>query len=58
MPIQPDTVVWVRAHMNNSGYGGIAFMGSLNTGFIQAVPDAQFADSLAKQAPLPDGCDF
>ena len=58
VPIQPDTVVWVRAHMNHSGYGGIAFMGSLNTGFIQAVPDAQFADSLAKQAPLPDGCDF
>ena len=28
VPIQPDTVVWVRAHMNNSGYGGIAFMGS------------------------------
>jgi hypothetical protein len=58
VPIQPDTVVWVRAHMNTVGYGGIAFMGSLKTGFIQAKPDAGFAADLAKQAPLPDGCDF
>lgn len=58
VPIQPDTVVWVRAHMNTVGYGGIAYMGSLNTGFIQAKPDAGFASGLAKQAPLPDGCAF
>ena len=24
VPIQPDTVVWVRAHMNTGGYGGAA----------------------------------
>lgn len=58
VPIQPDTVVWVRAHMNTVGYGGIAFMGSPKTGFIQAMPAAGFAADLAKQSPLPDGCDF
>ncbi len=58
VPIQLDTVVWVRAHMNTGGYGGIAFMGSPKTGFIQAMPDAKFAADLARQAPLPSGCDF
>jgi hypothetical protein len=58
VPIQADTVVWVRAHMNTGGYGGVAFKGSVKAGFKQAVPDAQFATGLAKQAPLPDGCDF
>jgi hypothetical protein len=56
--IQADTVVWVRAHMNTGGYGGVAFKGSAKVGFKQAVPDAEFAVGLAKQAPLPDGCDF
>jgi hypothetical protein len=56
--IQAGTVVWVRAHMNTGGYGGVAFKGSAKAGFKQAVPDAEFAVGLAKQAPLPDGCDF
>ena len=58
VPIQADTVVWVRAHMNTGGYGGMAFKGSVKAGFKQAVHDAGFAADLAKQAPLPDGCDF
>jgi hypothetical protein len=36
----------------------VAFKGSAKAGFKQAVPDAEFAVGLAKQAPLPDGCDF
>jgi hypothetical protein len=58
VPIQADTLVWVRAHMNTSGYGGAALKGSVKTGFKPAVPDAGFAAGLAKQAPLPEGCDF
>lgn len=58
VPIQPDTVVWVRAHMNTSSYGGVALKGSVKTGFKPAVPETGFATGLAKQAPLPDGCDF
>ena len=56
--IQADTLVWVRAHMNTGGYGGMAFKGSVKTGFKQAKPDTEFATGLAKQPPLPDGCDF
>jgi len=58
VPIQADTVVWVRAHMNTRGYGGTAFKGSVKSGFKPAVPDEGFAAGLVKQPPLPDGCDF
>ena len=58
VPIQPSTRVWVRAHMNNSGYGGVALLGSVQAGFAPAVPKAGFAAGLATQAPLPAGCDF
>jgi hypothetical protein len=58
VPIQADTVVWVRAHMNTGGYGGMTFKGSVKAGFRQAVPDSGFAAGLSKQAPLPEGCDF
>lgn len=58
VPVQPTTRVWVRAHMNTVGYGGVAFHGSVQTGFAQATPPAGFAAQLATQAPLPPGCDF
>jgi hypothetical protein len=56
--IQSDTVVWVRAHMNAGGYGGVAMKGSVKTGFRQAVLAGDFAAQLARKPPLPDGCDF
>jgi len=58
VPIQPDTLVWVRAHMNTSGYGGAALKGSVKDGFKPAALDAGFAAGVAKQTPLPDGCAF
>lgn len=58
VPIQPDTIVWLRAHMNRGGYGGTALKGSVKTGFKPTALDAEFAADLAKQAPLPQGCDF
>ena len=58
VPIQPATVVWVRAHMNTGGYGGTAYKGSVQTGFVPAMPAPSFAAQLATQAPLPAGCEF
>ncbi len=58
VPVQPDTVIWIRAHMNNTGYGSMAFKGSVKGGFASAEPPANFAAGLAKQQPLPEGCDF
>jgi hypothetical protein len=58
VPIKADTSVWVRAHMNTGGYGGAALKGTVAKGFVRAEPPAQFAAALAKQPPLPQGCDF
>ncbi len=56
--IRPDTVVWVRAHQHPQGYGGVAFKGSVRSGFRAVVPPAGFAAGLSKSQPLPAGCDF
>lgn len=58
VPIEADTVVWVRAHMSTTGYGGAALKGSVAGGFEGALPAAGFAAALEKQPPLPDGCAF
>ncbi len=58
VPVQPTTRVWVRAHMNTVGYGGVTLHGSVQNGFEPATPPAGFAAQLATQAPLPSGCDF
>lgn len=50
--------VWVRAHMNTSGYGGQALHGSVSDGFVATTPAPGFAANLATQQPLPDNCDF
>ncbi len=56
--IQPDVVVWIRAHMHSSGYGGAAFKGSARAGFRKAELSPTFAAELAKRGPLPAGCNF
>jgi hypothetical protein len=58
VPMQRDTAVWVRAHMNPGGYGGKAFFGSIATGFVPKTLAPDFAATLAQQPPLPDGCAF
>ena len=58
VPIAPDTVVWVRAHMNPGGYGGMTYKGSAKVGFEGAEISPDFAAGLAEKPPLPDGCDF
>ncbi|MCK7579497.1 MAG: hypothetical protein MZV65_29830 [Chromatiales bacterium] len=58
VPVQPGTVVWVRAHMNPAGYGGRALRGSVMAGFTAAELPADFAAGVAGQAPLPEARDF
>jgi len=50
--------VWIRAHMNNTGYGGKAFFGSADSGFNEKDFPENFADDLDKESPLPNGCAF
>jgi len=56
--IQADTQVWVRAHMNTGGYGGMALKGSVQGGFQHAEPGPGFAASLEETPPLPEDCAF
>jgi hypothetical protein len=57
--VEATTQVIVRAHMNDAGYGGVAFGGSVEAGFAaDASVAAQLAPQLAEQAPLPNGCAF
>ncbi|MCR4302468.1 MAG: hypothetical protein NUV51_12760 [Sulfuricaulis sp.] len=58
VPIQSDTVVWVRAHVNKTGYGGAANKGSVKSGFSKAALRGNFASELENQAPLPGECNF
>jgi len=54
--IQMDQVVFVRAHMNNSGYGGQAMTGSASVGF-KIAPLSGY-EELETEDPLPGKCEF
>ena len=58
-PVTSDAVLIVRAHMAPGGYGGVVFRGTLRDGFSAAPDiDADFAEGLAEEAPLPSSCAF
>ena len=58
VPIAPEDVVLVRAHMHPSGYGGVGFQGSIQSGFKEIELDPDFASELENSPPLPEGCAF
>ena len=55
--IAADAVVWVRAHLNTSGYGAL-MRGTASAGFVRAEPDPGFAPNIESAEPQPDGCAF
>ncbi len=56
--VSSETEVWVRVHMNNTGYSNLAMYGSAQSGFESREFPEDFAKDLDQQAPLPDGCRF
>ncbi len=58
VPIDSNQVVFIRAHMNTSGYGTIVYKGSVSNGFTQDTLDSNFASGLANQDPQPTNCAF
>lgn len=56
--IKPDTIVWIRAHMNTVGYGGKVFKGSVRDGFKETESEVDFAKDVEKESPQPEGCAF
>mgnify|MGYP001792026256 FL=1 len=55
--IQKSTEVYVRAHMNNSGFGTSMLKGTVETGFSEITAE-NFAQNLESEQPLPTGCAF
>lgn len=56
--IPSDAVVYVRAHMNNSGYGGQVLRGSVRDGFKPIMVEAGFMSELEGIPPQPEDCAF
>lgn len=56
--IGPEDVVYVRAHMNNSGYGTDVYRGTVADGFVPDTLEPDHAEQLANEDPLPAGCAF
>lgn len=56
--VGPDEFVYVRAHMNNLGYGSAVFSGTLRNDLEPDSLDVSFAENLASLEPLPSSCDF
>lgn len=50
--------VYVRMHMNNSGYAVKGQKGSVAKGFQAVELDAEFAKDLEKSEPLPSACAY
>jgi len=56
--IDENQFVFIRAHMNNLGFGTRVFSGSVSTGFEADSLRSDYASSLAIESPLPSGCAF
>ena len=56
--ISPDQTVYIRAHMNNTGYGGQVMKGNVKEGFEPATLKAGFAADLETAEPQPSGCAY
>ena len=56
--IGPEDVVYVRAHMNNLGYGTDVYRGTVANGFAADTLAPDHAEHLATEEPLPAGCAF
>lgn len=54
--IDAEQPVWIRAHMNNTGFGGKAYYGSVKEGFMEKEIPEDFALELANEKPLPKDC--
>ncbi|MGB7874511.1 MAG: hypothetical protein WBL25_09015 [Anaerolineales bacterium] len=56
--ITADTVVFVRAHMNTTGYGGSVMKGTAQAGFEPVEVEDGFGADLEQVPPQPEDCAF
>ena len=58
VPVRADEFVYIRAHMNTSGFGTEVLSGTVAGGFTTDRLDEDFAKEVENQDPLPEDCDF
>ncbi len=58
LKLDKNQKVYIRAHMNNLGYVGNVFEGTVSSGFKESINPPKFSAMIEKQKPLPDGCAF
>ena len=56
--IQKHESVYIRAHMNNKGYSGNTFTGTIDDGFTLIQEVITFDKEIEYQSPLPENCAF
>lgn len=54
--IQKDTIIYIRAHMNNKGYVGDVFKGSVESGFSVVSTVPTFDAAIELEDPQPPEC--
>ncbi len=56
--IDENKKLYIRAHMNNVGYSGNVYSGTIKSGFKNLNKDINFSKNIEKQEPQPNGCAF
>jgi len=56
--VGPNELIYVRAHMNNLGYGTQVFSGNVKDGLVLDSLATSFAADLETMEPLPEDCAF
>jgi len=56
--IAMETTVYIRAHMNTSGYGGTVMQGTVQEGFRAVKVETGFGADLERIPPQPEDCAF
>ena len=56
--IDKKQTLYIRAHMNNVGYSGDVFHGSVADGFSLLKNTPSFSKEIELMQPLPSGCAF
>lgn len=56
--ISDKQLVYIRAHMNNSGYGGAVMKGTVSDGFQTTEVAENFAAQVEAEEPQPERCAF
>lgn len=56
--IDASSVVYIRAHMNTTGYGGQVLRGTVQGGFEPVEVEPGFGSGLERVPPQPEDCAF